>query len=564
MRGTRTLELLALALLGLAFATPLQPVGCNQTAHLALAKSLADGSPSIDRYRTESCDTAYVDRHYYAAKAPGLALASLPAYALLDLLGLDTENPAAGRPYPEAMLELPRSAVWQVSLFGSSLAAFLLLLLVRSVANRLVPGYGTAAAATLGAGTLVLPFATVYFAHVLSALLGFAAFALLLRERASPADTRLVAAAGVASGLAVTVEHPVALVAAVLGVYVLARQGRPRRAAAYVGGVLVGLVPLLAYNWWALGSPFRLPYANAVIEPGTSGHDVVGANDEGFFGVGVPSPRDALELLFSTRGLLVLSPVVAAGFVGTWLLYRRGRSAEAAVVAAVALGFLVYNAAYYLPFGGFVPGPRFLIPALPFLALGIAAAYRAAPLTTGVLAAASIGAMALATAAEPLLGSEDTASWVRRARGGDFTQTVVTAFGGGHGWLAIAPFLLLVFAGGAFAAATLPRQPRWEEVPLAALTAAAWLITLVAAPDLLRIDRAVGQWTGAAAAALLALALALTVTAVARGRGWSAAAFAPLALLLLPSFANHSKWSLGVVLAAFAVLATTIRLPQAA
>ena len=458
--GRRAMELLALALLGLAFATPLQPVGCNQTAHLALVKSLANGSPSIDRYRTESCDTAYVDGHYYAAKAPGLAMVSVPLYALLKLVGLDTENPAAGRPYPEAMLELPRSAVWQVSLLGSALAAFVLLLLVRSVANRLVPGYGTAAAITMGAGTLVLPFATVYFVHVLSGLLGFAAFALLLRERDGPADLRLVAAGGVAAGLAVTVEHPLVIVAGVLGVYAVARGGRARRAAAYSGGILIGLVPLLAFNWWALGSPFRLPYADAVIEPGTSGHDVVGANDEGLFGVGVPNPRDALELLFSARGLLVLSPVVAAGIVGTWLLRKQGRPAESAVIAGVTLGFLVYNAAYYLPFGGFVPGPRFLIPILPFLALGIAASYRAAPLTTGLLAAASIGAMTLATAAEPLLGTDDTASWVRRARAGDFTHTVVSALGGGHGWLAIAPFLLLVLAACGFAAATLRSQPR--------------------------------------------------------------------------------------------------------
>jgi hypothetical protein len=559
MQRNHIVQLLALGLLGLAFAVPLQPVGCNQTAHLALVKSLADGSPSIDRYRTESCDTAYVDGRYYAAKAPGLALASLPGYAILDALGLNTVNPAAGAPYPRAMLELPRSAVWQVSLFGAALPAFLLLLLVRQVADRLVPGYGTAAAITVGAGTLVLPFATVYFAHVLSALLGFAAFALLLAERLGRPRLALVAGAGAAVGLATTVEHPVALLGVVLGVYALARDDRLRRGIAYGGGVALGLLPLLAYNWWALGSPFRLPYSEAVITPGRTGHDVVGANDEGFFGIGVPHPRDALELLFSARGLLVLTPVVAAGLAGIWFLYRAGRRAEALVVAGVVAVFLVYNAAYYVPFGGFVPGPRFLIPILPFLGLGIAASYRAVPLTTGLLALISVVAMTVATAAEPLLGSDDTASWVRRMGDGDFAHTIVTEAGGGHGWLAILPFLLLVALACGLAAWTLPARVQAAELPLAGIAVAAWLVLFTAGPDLLRIDRAVGQWTGAVVLALLAVAVTIAVAAVADGRVRAAAALAPLAVLLIPGFADHSKWSLLAVLAALAVLAVTVR-----
>ncbi len=54
-----------------AYGVLLQPPGCNQTAHYSLVQSLAHGSPRIDRYHDQTCDTAYVDGHYYSAKAPG-------------------------------------------------------------------------------------------------------------------------------------------------------------------------------------------------------------------------------------------------------------------------------------------------------------------------------------------------------------------------------------------------------------------------------------------------------------------------------------------------------------
>src|SRR5581483_1057792 len=56
----------------------------------------------------------------------------------------------------------------------------------------------------------------------------------------------------------------------------------------------------------------------------------------------------------------------------------------------IALVFVALDAAYFLPYGGHSPGPRFLAPALPFLALGLPAALERFRRLTIALAAVSV------------------------------------------------------------------------------------------------------------------------------------------------------------------------------
>ena len=551
--GRRSLAgIAAICLVGVAAALVLQPVGCNQTAHLGLVKALTDGTPRIDAYAAETCDTAYIDGHYYAAKAPGLALAGLPWYGALRLAGLAVAQAPRASSWPEAMLQLPRRATWQVSIVGATLAALLLLLLVRSVAERIVPEYGAAAAVLLGTGSLVLPFSTLYFAHVLAATLGFAGFWLLLRDRRSVAP-RLpaVVGAGALAGLAIVVEFPLGVVAIALAVYA----GR-ERVLPYAVGAVTGVLPLALFNTWAFGSPLDLSYENAVIDPGATGHDVVGANDAGLFGLTLPSLRSAGELLASDKGLLVLTPLAAAGVGGLIVLLRGTARREATLALGVSAAFLLYNSSYYLPFGGWVPGPRFLIATLPFLALGVAAALRAAPLTTAALAAPSVLSMVGATLAEPLAEPGSGAGlWLDRWRDASFTSTLVTEAGGGNGWSAAAPVLVLLVAALGLAAWSLPRVAlARRDVVLALVAFGTWVVLAHAAPDLLELDRAVDQVTGLATVVALLVVAVLAWLAAARVGPAAAAGVLLLAVLLAPGVSSHSKWALLVVLVSGAIV----------
>jgi hypothetical protein len=535
---------LALLLVGLAWMILQQGPGSNQNVHFALVRSIADGTTRVDRYRSESPDVSYIDGHYYAAKAPGLALLTEPWYLALHGTGAAVHDHAWRLSFPEAMEQVPRPALWQLSIVGAALPALICLFLVRGVAEGLPPGGGTAAAVLLGLGSTLGVFATLFFAHALSASLGFAAFALLVRERGRP-GLPLVACAGVVAGLAVVVEFPLALVAAVLALFVAVGGDRLRRLAAFAAGVAVGVAPLAGFNAWAFGSPWRLSYTDAVVTPGQSGHDVIGANSAGFFGVQVPSLRAGLELLASSKGVIVLTPVWALSVAGVAVLWRRGRRAEAGVITAVAGAFLVYDSAYYLPFGGFPGGARFLVPMLPFLAVAVAAAASAVPLTALSLGLASVTVTVVALVVDPGRRSEDAGSWFHALEQGSVTHTVVGWAGGSD---RAGVVLAAAAAAGAVLLAVLAAERRTftrREVAGAVTALVLWRVVYIAGPVLL-------ERPGSAAIDLVAvLGLLVSVGAclfLCDRAGLPA--FAGVAVLLplaLPRVAAHDRLALAGV-----------------
>ena len=501
--------LLAVLSLGIAWGLVMHAMGWTQLSQYAQVRALAAGRSQIDRWHWQTKDKAWIDGHFYSVKAPGLAALTLPAYLGLDALGAQSLTREAavnasradhprwnphGHPEPseygfsagrarrtETQVARATPMVWALTLLGAVLPAVGLLLLVRRLAERIEPGYGTAAAITLGMGTVVMTFAAEYFSHVAAATLGFAAFALLFHEREGVTRAGFVAAAGLLAGLAFTFEYPLGLLAVILLGYALARPGRIRRAVAYTAGAIAGAAPALAFNLWSLGSPVRFAYSDAVAVQGVNGHAVLGLNDSGFFGITAPRPGAALDLLVAGRGLLTLTPVLAMAVVGVVLMGRRGHRAEAAVIGAVGIGYFIYNAGYWLPFGGGSPGPRFLIPTLPFLAIGLAPAYRRFPALTLGLAIPSAAFMLAAMLTFPLLGVEGTGTWANQFANGTIEHTPLTALGVHNGWLAATPVLAAVGAAITFCALATPRV-RLADTRTAVRALVAWTAVSVIGP----------------------------------------------------------------------------------
>jgi hypothetical protein len=477
----------AILLLGLTWALFMHSMGWTQSAFYAQVRAFASGTTKIDRWHWETGDKAWVDGHFYSVKAPGLVATTLPAYLGLDAIGAkDLARDAAatahrsswdswrahhGPPYQsygfsrrrarrvEARVADSAPIGWALTLVGAVLPAIGLLFGVRWVAERIEPGYGTAAAITLGIGTVVMTFAAEYFAHVASAALGFAAFAVLFRERLGPPRLLLVAAAGLLAGLAVCFEYPLGLLGIVLFGYALARGPRLRRGTIYAAAAAAGAAPALLYNLWSLGSVFKFAYSDAVAVLGRSGHAVLGLNSDGFFGITAPRPGAAVDLLLSGRGLLTLTPVLVMGLVGAALMRRRGQRAEAWVIFAVAAVFFLYNSAYWQPLGGDTPGPRFLIPVLPFLAVGLAPAFRRFRALTLGLAIASGVMMVAGALTYPLVTADGIAIWAQRLVWADLEHTVLTPMGVTSPWLAAVPMLVALAGAVAFAVRATPPAP---------------------------------------------------------------------------------------------------------
>jgi hypothetical protein len=76
------------------------------------------------------------------------------------------------------------------------------------------------------------------------------------------------------------------------------------------------------------------------------------------------------------RGLFFLSPVLLLTFPGLVLLWRVSRERRLVLLlGGILLGFVLYVASYLYWSGGDAIGPRFLVPAVPFMILAMAPAF---------------------------------------------------------------------------------------------------------------------------------------------------------------------------------------------
>jgi hypothetical protein len=355
-------ELLLLALVAFAALSSTYVNSTQDLSHFCLSRAIVAGELKIDECAGNTVDRSVYGGHYYSNKAPGLSLLAIPA---VEVVGL----PDGPKWNPEADLHL-----WGVRLLTNGIAFLLCVFLVGRIAEGVAPGTGAPALVAVGLGTLISAFAATGFDHDVTAAFGFGAFVL--------AWLRRPALAGLAAGTAYLVEYQAAAIILLVVAYVALRGRGPL--VRYVAGVVPGLVVSAAYSWAAFGRPWHNPHSYEL-------NRFAGVNPHsGVLGVHFPSAHGIYLVFVKDRGLLVSSPVLVAAAAGLWLLWRRGFRAEALVAALVAAAFVVGDCGYGDPYGGLSAGPRYLIPGLPFLALGLGPAFARWRVPTAVLTAFSI------------------------------------------------------------------------------------------------------------------------------------------------------------------------------
>lgn len=441
----------------------------NQNSRLALTRALVEHrSTIIDEYHVTTGDKSFRDGHFYSDKAPGISWLSTIPYALfhgwrtatggekpgVGVQPLDPRAAAAGEePLPEERKpgdvlvynQAHRLALYLCTLFSVGLpsllgAVALYLLALRSSGRHLRACLVTG---MWSLGTPALVYSTSLYGHQTCAALLLGAFALVcLTEH----GTALVGVAtGALLGLAVTVEYPAAVAVVLLVTLAWHRHGL-RFAAFTIAGGLPFAVALAVYHTAAFGHPLATGYDFVYREEFATGMAVR-------YGIGAPDLQAALAITFgSYRGLFYLSPVL---LLAIWGLPRGfldrlepGRFAWAIALIVFAY-FLLLNAGYYMWDGGAAAGPRHLVPALPFLALGLLAVVDRVPRLMAVLGIVSVGQMLLLAAAAPEASQYGNPLWqyavdalLAREPGPQVTATNLGALMGLPGPASLLPLLV--------------------------------------------------------------------------------------------------------------------------
>jgi hypothetical protein len=340
-----------------------------------------------------SGDISHRDGRFHPNKPPGLQLLAVPAYAAIftaeRLVGADPDD------WWLITLNAHLTSVLSVGLLAAA-GAVVFLWTSRRVFPHVPETSHVAAAATLGLATLVFPFATKLMDHVVTGYLSFSAFALLA---AAPDDERrrhlCTLSAGALSGFAVVVNYTSILAVLLLGAFAATRFRAIRPLAFFALGGAPSALLLAGYHQISFGHPLH-----------TANHfQPQMMNEEGrFLGmIGVPDLGVGWKLLFSMRhGLFFSSPVLACAVVGFFLAWTR-RAARGALVLCAGMSVVTWllNAAFNGWHGGSSFGPRYLIPALPFLALPLPWAFHRLPRLSSSLALLSFGMMTIANAVSP-------------------------------------------------------------------------------------------------------------------------------------------------------------------
>jgi hypothetical protein len=374
-RALTTSEWAFAALLLLCYGYFIEPAGTNTISRWDMVYALAHGGANIDIHACNTIDVSYYLGHWYSPRSLGLSLFAVPVLAALGhFVDLNNASFCPGNYSVGPGAWTITNQVALISFFTVVPVTIAACLVLRRFIAELRPALANSplsfvVTGIFGLATLFYPFTTTFFSHTVGGALLLIGFYFLYRARAAERPTRHIVWAGVFTGLGVISEYPAGVIFLVLcGYILLAFPGQRIKTLFFYGlGVLPSALVLAWYNWYAFGNPFNLSY-------GFVTGDQFNGQHTGFFGINLPTLSGLWQILVYPRGLLIESPFLIFVPLGLYLWYRSKEARpEALVVIAVSVIYPLLVSSYFLPMAGEnLPGPRLLLPALPFACMGLA------------------------------------------------------------------------------------------------------------------------------------------------------------------------------------------------
>ena len=316
--------------------------GWNQNSQFDLTRAIVERhSFAIDGYANTG-DIAIVGSHVYSNKSPALSWIAAVPYAIIYA----SERGAGVDP---AGIEALTFNAYICTLLCVALpGAWIAWMLYRYGRARAFSGSWSALIAlTATLATQLLPYSTIFMLHVTSG-------ALLLFALTSQRDV----AAGLAAGAATAMNYLCAP-AIVLFAFTRARKGQ------FIAAAMPPLVLLTIYQKICFGSFFAISLSKE--------HERFLSKGAAFGLFRIP-PLEAIigVSISSYRGFFFFAPVLIMAIGGGVLWFRERKDLrELLAIVLLFVVFFAINCSFNGWDGGFGVGGRYLVPAIPLLALAM-------------------------------------------------------------------------------------------------------------------------------------------------------------------------------------------------
>lgn len=296
-------------------------------------------------------DTFVYQDHLYAAKQPGQFLIGAIAYKIISLFGIS---------YSTDYLLSSALVTWLTAGLMNALIVLLLFVMVQTVTKNNL----TAAIIALlyAFGSIAFPYSGVTHHDIFASFFLFFAFYLLWKFFFLEQKKQyFLVLAGISTGFAISTSLTAVFIAMALCLYALSYR-QYRSIVVFGFFVIIGLLPLFAFNYIAFGNPITPP-------------NIAGGFVDTYPVFTIDNVLDKLRFYFySPMALFCYSPVLVFSFIGiiflpyTALVHGQEKSiAREKLFFIVQFLFLLAYLCVMTTVGHSQFGTRYLIPSLPFL-----------------------------------------------------------------------------------------------------------------------------------------------------------------------------------------------------